>query len=131
MGGAKVAAQRYTPAMTQQIVYQQIVKPPGNGMAVAALVLGVVAIVPGVLVVIPFVGLLMAFLAFLPAILAVVFGHIGLSNSRRLGGLGRGQANSGLVLGYITLGLMVVTTLVWIAIPFSMGAADALNGVPR
>jgi uncharacterized membrane protein len=97
-----------------QVYYQQIVRPPSNGLAIASLVLGVVGILPGLLVVIPFVGLIMAMFALLPAVLAVVFGHIGLNQAKRLNGLGRGMAQAGLILGYVTLGLMVLTTLFWI-----------------
>ncbi len=96
------------------VYYQQIVRPPTNGLAVAALVLGIVAILPGVLVIIPIVGLFMAVFALLPAVLAVVFGHIGLSTATRMNGLGRSMALTGMVLGYVTLGLTVLTTLFWI-----------------
>jgi hypothetical protein len=98
-----------------QVIYQQVVKAPSNGMAIAALVLGIVAIVTGVWIPIPILGLVMMFLAFAPAVLAVIFGHVGIRNAGRLGGLGRGAALTGLVLGYVTLAISVLTTGFWIA----------------
>lgn len=98
-----------------QVIYQQVVKAPSNGMAVAALILGIVAIVTGIWIPIPILGLVMMFLAFAPAVLAVIFGHVGIRNSARLGGLGRGAALTGLVLGYVTLAISVLTTALWIA----------------
>lgn len=101
-------------APQQQVIYQQIVKAPTNGLAVTALVLGIVAIVFGVWIPVPFLGAIMMFIAFIPAVLAVVFGHLGLRNSRR-NGVGRGGSLTGLALGYATIGLSVFTTVAWIA----------------
>ena len=92
----------------------QVIKPPTNGMAVTSLVLGIVAIVTGIWIPIPILGLVMMFWAFLPAVLAVIFGHVGLRNATRLGGIGRGASLTGLILGYVTLGLSVITTFLWI-----------------
>lgn len=104
-----------------QVIYQQVVRPPSKGMAVTSLVLGIVAIVTGIWTPIPIIGLVFAFFAFLPAVLAVVFGHVGLIRSRAIG-VGRGAALTGLVLGYVTVGVIVATTLVWI---LALGAASA------
>jgi hypothetical protein len=49
-----------------------------------------------------------------PGVLAVVFGHLGMNNAKRLNGLGEGSAKAGLILGYVTIGLIVATTLFWI-----------------
>ncbi|MHA6695302.1 DUF4190 domain-containing protein [Homoserinimonas sp. A520] len=111
-------AQPYGPSQT---IYQQVVRPPSNGMAVAALVLGIVAIAVGVWSVIPILGLVAAFFAFAPGVLAVIFGVIGRTRSRALGGLGRGQALAGLVLGAVTLGIMVLTTMGWILLSIPAG----------
>lgn len=102
------------PPAQQQVIYQQVVQAPSNGMAIASLVLGVVAIVTGIWIPIPILGLFMMFLAFVPAVLAVVFGHLGLRNAVRIGGIGRGSALTGLILGYVTLAISVITTLIWI-----------------
>ncbi|WP_134402862.1 DUF4190 domain-containing protein [Cryobacterium sp. TMT4-10] len=104
-----------SPYPQQQIIYQQVVRPPTNGMAITSLVLGIVAIVTGIWIPIPILGLVMMFLAFLPAVLAVIFGHVGLRNATRLGGIGRGASLAGLILGYVTLGISVITTFLWIA----------------
>ncbi len=67
-----------------------VAAPPTNGLAIAALVLGIVWVY--------WVG----------SILAVIFGHIALSQIRRTGQGGRGMAVAGLVLGYIGLFFLAV-----------------------
>jgi len=58
-------------------------------MATAAMVLGIVGIASGCC-------------SFgIPSILAVIFGHLGLSDTRNDVKSGRGQAIAGLVLGYV------------------------------
>jgi uncharacterized membrane protein len=98
-----------------QVVYQHVIKPPSNGMAVASLVIGIVAIVFGIWSPIPFIGLFFAFLGGLPALLAVILGHVGFSASKRVG-VGRGNSLAGLVMGYVTIGIIALTTLAWIAL---------------
>lgn len=110
----------------QQYVYQQVVKQPTNGMAVTALVLGIVSIVIGIWAPIPFIGIGAAFFAFLPALLAVIFGHIGQGTFKRIG-VGKGQALTGLVLGYVTLGLIVATTLFWVVAGAAGSAANTAS----
>lgn len=111
------------PQPPQQVIYQQVVKGPSNGQAVAALILGIVAIAIGIWSPIPFLGIVTAFLAFLPALLAVIFGHLGLRVSAT-NGVGRGQALTGLILGYVTLGIIVLTTMGWM---FAMAASSVAN----
>ncbi|MEX1079519.1 MAG: hypothetical protein WED09_10470 [Homoserinimonas sp.] len=83
-------------------------------MTVAALALAIVAIAVGNWSIIPIPGLMAALFAFIQGVLAVIFGAIGRSRSGALGGLGRGQALAGLVLGAVTLGIIVLTAMVWI-----------------
>jgi Domain of unknown function (DUF4190)/Protein of unknown function (DUF2510) len=66
---------------------------PVNPFAIAALVLGIVWVL------------------WIGSLLAVIFGHVALSHIRDSGGVqrGRGMAIAGLVLGYVALGLLVVT----------------------
>lgn len=116
----------YQPPQSQ-IIYQQVVKPASNGMGITALVLGIVAIVIGIWTPVPVLGLVSAFLAFAPAVLAVVFGHIGMARAAGLGGLGRGQSLTGLVLGYVTLGIIVLTTGLWMAALGAGGAAGYVS----
>ncbi len=103
---------RQYPYGQQQVIYQSVVRPPSNGMAVTALVLGIVAIVFGIWIPIPIFGLFMMFVAFLPAVLAIVFGHVGLNNSAR-NGVGRGGAVTGLILGYLVIALSIGVTALW------------------
>lgn len=104
------------------MVYQQIVRPPSNGIATAGMVLGIVAIVLGVWMIIPIVGLAFAFVSFVPAVLGVVFGVVGLRHSHRVH-VGRGAALTGLITGGLTLAIVVLTTLFWI-IAFAASAAS-------
>ena len=70
---------------------------PTNGFAVASMVLGIVGITIGWAIV--FLG------AIITAAVAVVFGHVALSDIKRTKHRGRGMAITGVVLGYITLGI--------------------------
>lgn len=73
-----------------QTVYVQVA--PGNGLAVAALVLGII-------------GLVLSMVPFIPyplAILAIIFGAIGIKKQIK-----KGLAITGIVTGIITLGLKV------------------------
>lgn len=105
-----------SPYGPSQTIYQQVVRPPSNGMAVTAMVLGIVAIAVGVWSIIPILGLIAAFFSFIPGVLAVIFGVIGRTKSNALRGVGRGQAITGIVLGAVTIGIIVLTTVGWVLI---------------
>lgn len=92
-------------------------------MAVTALVLGIVAIVIGVWTPIPVLGLIAAFFAFIPAVLAVIFGVLAVRRSA-LVHVGRGAAITGIVLGGVTIGIIVLTTVAWIVAGISASTAD-------
>lgn len=109
----------------QQVIYQQVIKSPSNGLAITSLVLGIIAIVIGVWSFIPILGLGAAFISFLPALIAVILGHMGLKRSTEIGA-GQGQAKTGMILGYITLGIIILTTVFWI---FAMAAGSASSSV--
>lgn len=102
-----------TPAQPT-VVYQQIVKPPSNGPALTSLVLGIVATVFGIWTWIPVLGLFLAFLAGPASLVAIILGHVGVAQSNRVDGLGKGQALAGLTLGYITTAIIVLVTCVWL-----------------
>lgn len=104
-------------APPSQVIYQQVVRPPSNGLAVAALVLGIVGITVGIWSVIPFLGLIAAIFAFVPSVLAVIFGIVGWQKAR-INGIGRGQAIAGLVLGAATVALIVLLTMGWLFVGF-------------
>lgn len=78
--------------------------PPqtGNGYAIAALVLGLVSLIlswfPGV--------------DWVLAALAIIFGAVGISTAARRGGVGRGMAMAGLVLGVVTAVLGIIFLVV-------------------
>jgi hypothetical protein len=75
-----------------------------NGLAIAALVLGLV------------------WIYWITSILAIVFGHIALSQIRQNGQRGRGLAIAGLVLGYVWVGLLVLVIVGTMVARTSMGA---------
>lgn len=86
-----------------------------NGQAVTALICGLVGIVLGIWTPIPFLGLVAAVVSFVPALLGVIFGHLGYRQAQ-VSGVGRGAARTGMVLGYVVIGLILVTTFVWIMV---------------
>lgn len=105
--------QYQVPQLPPQIFNTQVVQATGpgtNGMSVASMVLGIV-------------GILLGYCMFaVPCILAVILGHVALVQIKRTGQNGRGMAITGLVLGYIVLGVLaaiflgtVLTTLVGFA----------------
>ncbi|MFJ4038186.1 hypothetical protein ACIPVB_08860 [Microbacterium sp. NPDC090007] len=99
------------PPQQPQIVYQQILRPPSNGAAVAAVIVGSLALFFGLSVPIPLLGLFSAALATPLAIGAVALGHVGISKSRR-SGVGRTPALLGLIFGYATIAIVALTTIV-------------------
>jgi hypothetical protein len=111
----------------QQPYYVQIQKPPSNGLAITSMILGIVAIVIGIWALIPFLGLFAAVTGFLPAVVAVILGHIGLARARQMNSTGRGQAMAGLVTGYITLGIIVLTTAFWLLFVVGASAVSSVN----
>lgn len=78
-------------------------------MAVAALVLGILGVT---------IGLCLWFFPIMP-ILAVVFGHISLGKINSGGLPGRGMAITGIVTGYVGLGLAAVLFVVSLIGAFS------------
>lgn len=80
--------------------------PPGaggtNGVAIAALVLGLLSIPLGFIIVGGALG-----------VIAVVLGLIGLSKARSLGGSGRGLAIGGIITGLIGI---VIPVVIWIGL---------------
>ncbi|WP_413542494.1 DUF4190 domain-containing protein [Citricoccus nitrophenolicus] len=72
---------------------------PVNGMAIAALVLGIVGVVTG--------GFL-----FVPQILAIILGHLSLNKDRQ----SRAFAIAGLVMGYLVTGLWVIGVIGFIGL---------------
>lgn len=84
--------------------------PPGNGMAIAGLVLGILALL---LCWIPFLNWILA-------ILGIIFGAVGMSKANKIGGRGKGLAVTGLVLGI--LGAVIGTILVVMIMKESRGS---------
>lgn len=74
--------------------------PPTNGLAVAALVLGII------------------WIYWLGSILAVIFGHVALRQIQAHHEGGKGLAVAGLVLGYVGLGVLALVLVI-------MGTASA------
>lgn len=79
---------------------QQVQRQTTNGFAVAALVLGIAVLCTGIL----------------GGILAVVFGNVALSRIDESQGMekGRGMAITGIVFGWIAIGLTAVVAAVWL-----------------
>ncbi len=76
--------------------------PPPNGVATAAMVIGIIAVLPAVTIV-------FAVLAVFPGIVALILGFVGLSNANRHPARpGRGMAITGIVLGGLTVVALVI-----------------------
>lgn len=67
-------------------------------------------------------------LAFLQPIAAIVFGHLALGQIKRTGDGGRGLALAGLVIGYITAGLMIFLLVVYTILMIALLAYMAEEG---
>lgn len=78
--------------------------PPTSNMALVSLIMGILG-----WVVLPVIG----------SVLAVVFGHAALGDIDRSGGQigGRGIAQVGLILGYVALGLSVLSIILFVILP--------------
>ena len=76
-------------------------RPRTNGMAMTAMILGIIGLV------------LVACLWFFPVlpILAIVFGHVSLSQITRQGMQGKGLAITGMVTGYVGVGIGLLILL--------------------
>ncbi|GAB2492292.1 hypothetical protein GCM10027187_69150 [Streptosporangium sandarakinum] len=88
--------------------------PPrgNNGMAIAALILGISGL----------------FLCGTTSIVGVVLGHVSLSQIKRSGEEGRGMAIAGLVLSYFGIASWVVLLLMWFA-AFGLFAGAVYTGL--
>jgi hypothetical protein len=89
--------------------YQQ---PPGNGMAVAGMVLGIIGLV---LCWVPFLG-------WVCAIVGVILAVLGMGKAKKIGGKGKGMAVAGLVCGIIGLAIGILL------FALTMMAASAFDG---
>lgn len=100
---APAQARPFYPATTQQapLNYQTQQTLPVDGLAVASLVLGLIS-VPGDC---------LYGLGIIPGILAIVFGFIARSRIQRGESGGTGMALAGLILGFISSGLVVLVIL--------------------
>lgn len=87
----------YYPMVPGQITG---VVPPHSGMATGSMVLGII-------------GFFIGWCTFgIPSLFAVILGHIGLSETKNGKATGKGQAISGLILGYLVLVPVVAWLLV-------------------
>ena len=111
----------------QQPYNVQIQKPPSNGLAITSMVAGIVALVIGVWALVPILGLFAAVTGFIPAVIAVITGHRGMARAREMSEIGRGQAMAGLITGYITLGIIVLTTAFLVFFVISPGSTTSVN----
>lgn len=90
-----------SPDVTQP---PRVAAPPTSSMALVSLIMGILG-----WVVLPIIG----------SVLAVVFGHAALGEIDRSEGEigGRGMAQVGLILGYVSLGLWVLSIISFVVLP--------------
>jgi len=81
-------------------VHHQVPPPKGNGMAVAAMVLGILAVVLCWVMLVNFIL----------GVLGIIFGALGIARANKIGGTGKGMALAGLITGIfgILAGIVVV-----------------------
>lgn len=115
-------------AQPQQLVVQQVVKQPTNGLATTAMVFGIVGIAIGFWAWIPFLGIGSAILGFPLALTATITGHIGLKRAEAMNGNGKNAAFTGTILGYITLGVIVLVTAFWLVMMVIGSISAAAEG---
>jgi len=98
---------QYPPPYPPPYPYPAYAAPGTNGLAIAALVLGIL------------------WLYWVGSILAVIFGHIALSQIRHSHQGGRGLAIAGLVLGYVGLALLLLFIIGVVAVGTHSSAGTA------
>ena len=86
---------------------------PSNGLAITAMIFGIVGAAVGFWAIIPLTGYFSAAVAFPLSVVAVICGHLGRARSKRLSGVGRRQALSGIILGYAAIAVMVIASAAW------------------
>ena len=100
---------RFAPPAAREAGEPGLVAPlvtlPRNGLATAALVLGIASLVANLLLI--------------PSILAVVFGVVGLVRAARFGGSGEGRAIGGILLG--VGGVLAVLVELVLLVPVLLG----------
>jgi hypothetical protein len=102
----------YAQPLYQTPIVVTVTAPPASGAATASLVLGLI-------------GILVGYCLFgIPCVLAVIFGHIGLVQTRGGEKSGRGMAVAGLVLGYICVIPMIIFTVLFIGLIFGSAASS-------
>ena len=84
-----------------------------SGKAIASLILSIVGI----------------FLIAIPSIIGIILGHIARSEIKKSNGLieGKGLALAGLIIGYITVGIIVIGMLAAIIVPKLVGNGNQLK----
>lgn len=97
----------------QQVIYQQVVRPPSNGVATTSLVFGIIGAAIGVWAFIPVLGIGSAIVGFPLTLVAIITGHIGYKRADTLGGIGKSSSMTGMILGYVTLAIIALVTLFW------------------
>ena len=92
--------------------YTNINQPKDSSLAIISMICGIAAYV-----IVPVVG----------GIVAVILGHMAKNEIKKSNGLikGNGMATAGLILGYIHLGLVVLSACAFLVILPAMGASIA------
>ncbi len=110
-------------AVPPTVIVQQA---PKNGLATAAMVLGIIGLVFAVLGFIPFVGIFFFdWVAFICGALAIVFGILGTNKAKTLNDLGKSTARTGLILGIVAVALDIISIIVGFIIIAALSAGLA------
>lgn len=112
----------------QPMVYQPVRTGPTNAVATTSMILGIASIVIGFWAWIPFLGIGSAVIGGPLGIAAVIVGHIGLKKASELNDTGKNAALTGLITGYITVGIVGLVTAGWMFLWLIGSASSAGTG---
>jgi len=85
------ASPPYGPPILQPATVTVVLTPPSSGAATSSMVLGIIGLV------------FACFSCGIPSLLAIIFGHVGLNQTRNNVMSGRGFAIAGMVMGYVLI----------------------------
>ncbi|WP_156759450.1 DUF4190 domain-containing protein [Microbacterium karelineae] len=85
--------------------------PPANPLAVTSMICSFVAPATWMFSWIPVIGVIIAILSPVAILLAIIFGHIALAQIKKGETGGRGMAMTGVIIGYVCIGLALIFAL--------------------
>lgn len=130
---------QYDPPQQQPPAYQPphaymppqppVAQQQANPLAITAMIAAFVSPASWIFAWIPVIGYVLAVVAPVSAILAVIFGHIALSQIKKTGQAGRGMALTGVIVGYILIGVSILIFILVFAVLGLFAAGVGLSAL--